>query len=172
MATEKFQQLIWQILKDCPGPHNLHDDLRVVGRDQKEHDENLDRVMRKFEENGLTPDYDKCVIGADSMIYMGEVLTRRWAAGLEGESRELTNRRLLHDDAVGSRHSSESPSCSFFELTIHSKDDDVGTRAANFPAISEVCFSIFTCSQAGLKRKCLTSEKRELVSHMLFKTTL
>ena len=75
MATEKFQQLIWQILKDCPGAHNLHDDMRVVGRDQKEHDENLDRVMRKFEENGLTLNYDKCVIGADSMVYMGEVLT-------------------------------------------------------------------------------------------------
>ena len=75
MATEKFQQLIWQILKDCPGAHNLHDDVRVVGRDQKQHDENLDRVMRKFEENVLTLNYDKCVIGADSMVYMGEVLT-------------------------------------------------------------------------------------------------
>ena len=75
MATEKFQQLIWQILKDCPGAHNLHDDVRVVGRDQKEHDENLDRVMQKFEENGLTLNYDKCVIGAESMTYMGEVLT-------------------------------------------------------------------------------------------------
>ena len=39
MATEKFQQLIWQILKDCPGAYNLHDDVRVVGRDHKEHDE-------------------------------------------------------------------------------------------------------------------------------------
>ena len=75
MATEKFQQLIWQILKDCPGAHNLHDDVRVVGRNQKEHDENLERVMRKFEENGLTLKYDKCVIGTDSMIYMGELLT-------------------------------------------------------------------------------------------------
>ena len=75
MATEKFQQLIWQILKDCPGAHNLHDNVRVVGSDQKEHDENLERVMRKFEENGLTLNYDKCVIGTDSMIYMGELLT-------------------------------------------------------------------------------------------------
>ena len=30
MATEKFQQLIWQIRKDCPGAYNLHDDVRVV----------------------------------------------------------------------------------------------------------------------------------------------
>ena len=53
ITTEKFQQLIWQIPKDCPGAHNLHDNVRVVGRDQTEHDENLERVMRKFEENGF-----------------------------------------------------------------------------------------------------------------------
>ena len=38
MATEKFQNLIWQFLKDCPGTHNLHNDILVVGKDEKEHD--------------------------------------------------------------------------------------------------------------------------------------
>lgn len=37
MVTEKFQQLIWQILKDCPGALNFNDDVRVVGY-EKEHD--------------------------------------------------------------------------------------------------------------------------------------
>ena len=86
MATEKFQQLIWQILKDCPGAYNLHDDVRVVGRDHKEHDENLDKVMRKFEEHGLTLNYEKCVIGAKSMQYMGEVLT--------GEGLQVSKKRV------------------------------------------------------------------------------
>ena len=86
MATEKFQQLIWQILKDCPGAYNLHDDVRVVGRDHNEHDENLDRVMHKFEENGLTLNYEKCVIGAKSMVYMGEVLT--------GEGLQVSKKRV------------------------------------------------------------------------------
>ena len=36
MATEEFQQLIFQILKDCQGAHNLLDD--VIGRDREEHD--------------------------------------------------------------------------------------------------------------------------------------
>ena len=31
--------------KDCPVTNNLHGDVRVVGRAQKEHDENLGRVM-------------------------------------------------------------------------------------------------------------------------------
>ena len=86
MATEKFQQLIWQILKDCPGAYNLHDDVRVVGRDHKEHDGNLDKVMRKFEEHGLTLNYEKCVIRAKSMEYMGEVLT--------GEGLQVSEKRV------------------------------------------------------------------------------
>ena len=86
MATEKFQQLIWQILKDCPGAYNLHDDVRVVGRDHKEHDENLDKVMRKFEEHGLPLNYEKCVIAAKSMEYMGEVLT--------GEGLQVSKKRV------------------------------------------------------------------------------
>ena len=75
MATEKFQQIVWQIIKDCRGAYNLHDDLRVIGANDKEHDENLDRVMRKLEESGLTLNYDKCEIGVDSMVYMGDVLS-------------------------------------------------------------------------------------------------
>lgn len=68
MATEKFQQIVWQIIQDCPGAYNLHDDLRVVGANDEEHDENLERVMRKLEESGLTLNYDKCEIGVGSMI--------------------------------------------------------------------------------------------------------
>ena len=75
MATEKFQQIVWQVIKGCPGAYNLHDDLRVVGTDDKEHDENLDRVMRKLEESGLTLNYYKCEIGVSSMVYMGDVLS-------------------------------------------------------------------------------------------------
>ena len=78
MATEKFQQIVWQIIKDRPGAYNLHDDLRVVGATDKEHDENLDRVMRKLEESGLTLNYEKCEVGVDSMIYMGDVLSGEW----------------------------------------------------------------------------------------------
>ena len=51
MATEKFQQIVSHIIKDCPGTYNLHDDLRVVGADDKEHDENLERVLRKLQES-------------------------------------------------------------------------------------------------------------------------
>ena len=42
MATEK--KIVWQVIKDCPGSYNLHDDLRVVAADGKEHEASLKRI--------------------------------------------------------------------------------------------------------------------------------
>ena len=53
----------------------MHDNVRVVGCDHKEHGESLGKVMRKFEGHGLTLNCAKCVIRAKSMDYMGEVVT-------------------------------------------------------------------------------------------------
>ena len=75
MATEKFQNLIWQVLKDCPDTYNIHDDILVVGRNEEEHDHNLNTALRKLEESGLTLNYDKCIMGASSMTYTGDILS-------------------------------------------------------------------------------------------------
>ena len=75
MVTEKFQQIVWQVIKDCPGAYNLHDDLRVVAENEKEHDANLERVITKMQDNGITLNYDKCEIGVPSMTYGGDVLS-------------------------------------------------------------------------------------------------
>ena len=45
--------------------------------------------------------------------------------------RELTNRRLSHDNVVGSRHSPVSSSCRNLNLQF-SKDNDVCSRATKF----------------------------------------
>lgn len=63
MATEKFLHITWQILKDCPDAYNIHDDIRVIGSSEEQHDERLNKVMKKLEEGGLTLNYDKCQIG-------------------------------------------------------------------------------------------------------------
>ena len=72
MATEKFQHIIWPILKDCPGAHNIHNDIRVIGASEEEHDERLSQEMKKLEESGLTLNYDKCQIGVSSMEYLAK----------------------------------------------------------------------------------------------------
>ena len=37
---------------------------------------NLERVMTKLQDNGITLNYDKCEIGIPSMTYMGDILPR------------------------------------------------------------------------------------------------
>ena len=32
-------------------------------------------MLRKLEENGLTLNYEKCEVGVDKMVYMGDVLS-------------------------------------------------------------------------------------------------
>ena len=44
METEKFQRIVEQASKDCPGAYNHDEDLRIVGADDKEHEANLDEL--------------------------------------------------------------------------------------------------------------------------------
>ena len=47
----------------------------MVGANEKEHEANLEKVMTKLQDNGITLNYDKCEIGVPSMTYMGDVLS-------------------------------------------------------------------------------------------------
>ena len=70
---------------------------------------------------------------------------------------ELTNRRLSHDAAVGSRHSSALPSCRIFEFTIRSKDNDVGARSWQiFLPFLKFCF-FFSQVSLFVQPPCLNS---------------
>lgn len=58
----------------------------MVGTDDKEYDENLERVMRKLEESGITLNYEKCEIGVSSISYTGDEFS--------GEGPKLSDERV------------------------------------------------------------------------------
>ncbi|XP_064635764.1 uncharacterized protein K02A2.6-like [Lineus longissimus] len=76
MATEKFQCIIGQILKGCPGACNLHDDIRVVAEDYAQLYERVEVVIKRLHEHGLTLNFPKCNVG-DSMVFMGHNMTSK-----------------------------------------------------------------------------------------------
>ena len=49
MASEKFNHTIRQVVQDCPGAFNVHDDLIVGGVDDDQHDERVLAVVRKYQ---------------------------------------------------------------------------------------------------------------------------
>lgn len=59
--------------------------MRVVGRDHKGPDENLEKVMRKSEQDGLTPNYEKFRWSQKHGVH-GRSAKRGGAAGLQEES--------------------------------------------------------------------------------------
>ena len=97
--------------------------MRVLGRDHKKHDENLDKVIRKFEEHGLSLEY----MGWLSLEYKGEVLTgeglqiskRRVEATVEWEVGSFPGSALLGISTISSR---------LWDLTCIGKSRKWGTK--------------------------------------------
>ena len=61
-ATEIYQHIIQQVISKCKGAYNFHDDIIVAGKDEKDHDENLQSLLQCFDDNGLTVCVEKCVM--------------------------------------------------------------------------------------------------------------
>ena len=72
MASEKFNHIIRQVVQDCPGAFNIHDDVIV---DEDQHDERVLRVMKKFAESGLTLNFEKLDFGVRKVNFMGHTMS-------------------------------------------------------------------------------------------------
>ena len=59
-ASEIFQHIIQELLRDIPGALNISDDVIVFGTCQADHDQALHAVFKKFSESGLTLSKKKC----------------------------------------------------------------------------------------------------------------
>ena len=83
--------------------------------------------------------------------------------------RELTNRRLSPDGAVGSPYSTAPSSCRNLNLRFAVKTTTFLRERQIFSSFPKFVF-IFWEGEL-LKPNCLTSDKRELVSHTLMEAT-
>lgn len=70
-APEMFQKVMEQILADCEFTVNFIDDIIVFGRTEKEHDESLEKVLRKMREYGILLNHEKCVFKLNEIDFLG-----------------------------------------------------------------------------------------------------
>ena len=70
-AFEDFQFLISSALSDCKGCKNISDDIVIFGKTEKEHNENLEAVLQKLQDCGLTINPEKCQFGLEEVTYFG-----------------------------------------------------------------------------------------------------
>ena len=69
-ASEVFQNAIQQALQGLHGVRNIVDDIIVWGRTQTEHDDNLQALLQRLRETGLTAKKSKCVFNMDNFWFM------------------------------------------------------------------------------------------------------
>lgn len=70
-AAEIFAEVIREMLEDCPGCINMADDILVFGSNDREHWENLKRVLQRLQDRRVTLNGMKCEIAKTEVIFFG-----------------------------------------------------------------------------------------------------
>ena len=83
-APEKYQQIVRQVVSDINGVKNIADDLIVHGKNNEEHDRNLNRVLQRLEEKNLILNPQKCQFRMDKVVFMGRLVSK-YGIGPTGE---------------------------------------------------------------------------------------
>ena len=74
-ASEQYQHEIQTAVAGIDGQENISDDIIVHGKDKKEHDARLERVIKRLGERGLTLNATKCQFSMDNLTLVGMVLS-------------------------------------------------------------------------------------------------
>ena len=75
-APEHFQRRMFDILTGLEGVVCMVDDVLVHGRTIEEHDERLDKVLKRLQEAGLTLNKQKCRFSQSQVKFLGQVVDR------------------------------------------------------------------------------------------------
>ena len=68
-ASEIFQKIINEQIRDIPGALNISDDVIIFGKTQAEHDAALQSVFKRFSEINLTLNKRKCEFNKSSLKF-------------------------------------------------------------------------------------------------------
>ena len=73
-APEHFQRRMSEILVDLEGVLCQMDDILIFGKDQTEHDQRLEAVLRRIEKAGVTLNPQKCEFSKNKLTFLGHVI--------------------------------------------------------------------------------------------------
>ena len=73
-APELFQKRINALLSNLKGVLCLMDDVLVYGKDQREHDKQLEAVLQWIEAAGITLNRDKCEVSKTQLKFLGHII--------------------------------------------------------------------------------------------------
>ncbi|CAB4036363.1 Retrovirus-related Pol poly [Paramuricea clavata] len=76
-ASEIFQNAIAELLAALPGCKNISDDIIVYGKDQLEHDLNLQAVLQRLSDYNVRLNEDKCHFSQSQVCFYGHIFSAK-----------------------------------------------------------------------------------------------
>lgn len=73
-APEMFQKIMENVFRCCEGIFIYLDDILVFGRSKEEHDNNLQKLLKRIDELGLTVSPEKCLYHQTEIRFLGHRL--------------------------------------------------------------------------------------------------
>ena len=75
-SQDVFQHAMDEILQNLPGVVSIADDITVFGRTEKEHDENIIKLIERAQETGLVFNPSKCKFKASEVTFFGNIYSK------------------------------------------------------------------------------------------------
>ena len=85
-ASEIYQYVIQQVLQGIPGARNISDDIIVFGKDQENHNQQLQLTLARLAERGLTLNQEECVFSVPQLVFFGHKV---YAVGISPDGRKV-----------------------------------------------------------------------------------
>ena len=131
-APEKYQQIVRDALRGCPGVANIADNLIIHGKGVEEHGRCLLAVLDRLSEVGLTENGEKCEFRLSKLTFFGHELTSDGVNPSEEKVADIRDARPPKDASEGmifygsaSVFSKVHARCSFHNQA-HSRVDQEG----------------------------------------------
>ena len=75
-AAEIFQYTLQTQLQGLNGVKNIADDILVFGTTREDHDENLDKCLKRLSDKGLRLDHAKCSFVNETLEFFGQIFSK------------------------------------------------------------------------------------------------
>ncbi len=85
-APEVFMRKMSETFDDLPGTEIIMDDILVYGSTEKDHDQNLEKVLQRCREKNIKLNKQKCQFKVQEVKYMGHTVT---AQGLKPDDNKI-----------------------------------------------------------------------------------
>ena len=92
-APELYQHAIQHVIHGCEGVRSISDDIILHYKDDREHDEKLEKLLQRVQQRGLTLNKESCMFKIPQLEFIGYLLSTRGIGRTESKVEAVVKAR-------------------------------------------------------------------------------